>query len=430
MIPCIPNPKSEIGNPKSRRSRHGVSILEVIFAILVTTVGLLAALTVFPVAAHIARKGRISDETAIAGRAAVHIFDARGMRRPDMWLMYDPTQGGGAFVNVNPLAGTNWSHVSFCIDPRLITNGRNDDLSVPAYPTRAVFFPYPSAAAGDPRMIRIGLTNGIPCSPTGVLPVFIAPLISSPQANTLFTFADDLTLVRPKDGSLPGFGTFTQVDSNNDGTPDLMTTRSTEGHLSWMATLVPKHELYAPTMVGTDQYVLSIVVFFDRPLVDFSIDLAPPPAPPYTTAHTDDTMYNTSERVVGVNFADAGGLGFAGGETFLIWPPDGTAVVNNLANQTAASRMLKVRAGDWIMLAGNTLRSPGLPTNVFKWYRVTEADHEPEYHGGAEQHYALAVSLAGQDWDAANLTQQQAFIITGVVGVYEKTVRLESGTGF
>jgi Tfp pilus assembly protein PilV len=41
--------------------RHGVSILEVMFAILVTAIGLLGALTVFPVASMIARKGKVAD---------------------------------------------------------------------------------------------------------------------------------------------------------------------------------------------------------------------------------------------------------------------------------------------------------------------------------------------------------------------------------
>ena len=38
-----------------RRRRRGVSILEVLFAILVTTIGLLGALAVFPVASAMAR---------------------------------------------------------------------------------------------------------------------------------------------------------------------------------------------------------------------------------------------------------------------------------------------------------------------------------------------------------------------------------------
>jgi hypothetical protein len=68
---------------------------------------------------------------------------------------------------------------------------------------------------------------------------------------------------------------------------------------------------------------------------------------------------------------------------------------------------------------------------IFKWYRVTECDNEPDYHT-VEAHYELPVSLVGQDWDISlsGGDEQEVFIVSGVVAVYEKTVRLETGTGF
>ena len=379
-----------------RRRRPGVSILEVIFAILVTTIGLLAALTVFPVAAAIAKKGRIADETAVSGRAAVHIFDAKGMRRPDMWIGWSqvwetrpsppapaPQPGFHSVPNIGFFPST-----AFCIDPRFVAvNAEAGDP--PADRNAASIFPYvQTAVVAGPRMFRIGLTNGVPGG----------TLMSKVQADSVFTFADEQTVTRPPDGSLPAFGSFAQGDSNNDGTPDFMTTRNTSGHLSWMATLAPKHELYAPGVVASELYVLSIVVFNDRPLVNFTFNGTPlDPAPAVTSPpDTQETMYNLAERMAEVDFVDAGGLGYAGGETYLIWPPDGSSVANTY--QAEASRALKVRAGDWIMLSGLASGARGASVPVFKWYRVTEADHEAEYHT-AEQHYAVAVSLSGPDWD-------------------------------
>jgi hypothetical protein len=438
--------------PLTRRSRRGVSILEVLFAILVTTIGLFGAIAVFPVASSMARKGRISDAAAIAGRGAVHTFDTKGMRRPDMWVGWNqswdsrvplPSPPGPSFQSVPNIVLAQPNGTSFCIDPRFIAV--NSGAAAQANP--ASIFPYvpPTAAVPGARMFRIGLTNGVPASLGGTL-------MNGLQANSVFILNEDPTTLRPGDGSVPGdrsmpaHGSVIQVDSDNDGTPDLFTSRNNDGHFSWMATLVPKHDLYtpqltsavlnAPQTIAPEQYVLSVVVFHDRPLVSFAVDPIPAAS---AIPDASDSMYNLAERPVGVNFADAGGTGFAGGETLLIWPPGpGQTLPNTAANYEQAQRMLKVRAGDWILLSGFAPRWVYSPTNppviandvpVFRWYRITEADHEPEYHPAPEQHFAVAVSLAGQDWDLT-LTNPQAVIVTGVVGVYEKTVRLEVGTGF
>ena len=424
------NPKSKIQNPKFPR-RSGASILEVLFAILVTTVGLLGALAVFPVASAQARKGRIAEATGVAGRTAVHAFDARGMRRPDMWVGWSqswdfPTPPAPVLSppNFYPVTSIRFpTGTSFCIDPRFVSTNNGSAAAANA----ASVFPYHNAAAG-PRMFRIGLTNGVPGG----------SLMSRQQAESIFTISDDLTfdrthkkpLVNPlgnEDRSLPAEGLFSPGDHDLDpATPERKWVRSSEGKMSWIATLVPKHELYAPGVVANDLYVLSIVIFYDRPLVNFSLDPAPAPPPAGSPPDASASMYNLAERVVAADFADAGGTGYSGGETVLIWPPNGATVANNVSNRDAAARMLKVRTGDWIMLSGFVPSAVG-PLPIFKWYRVTEADNEPEYHPG-ENHYEVAVSLTGADWDAT--IDQQATIVSGVVGVYEKTVRLETGTGF
>ena len=69
-----------------RRTRGGMTILEVLFAIMITTIGLLGAIAVFPVASQMAKKGRLNDEIAVCADAAVHRFDAQYMRRPDRWI--------------------------------------------------------------------------------------------------------------------------------------------------------------------------------------------------------------------------------------------------------------------------------------------------------------------------------------------------------
>src|SRR5678816_393939 len=71
---------------RASEPHSGMTILEVLFAILITSVGLLGAIAVFPVASEYARRGRLNDEVAIMGESAAHKFDAMGMGRPDHWI--------------------------------------------------------------------------------------------------------------------------------------------------------------------------------------------------------------------------------------------------------------------------------------------------------------------------------------------------------
>jgi hypothetical protein len=291
-------------------------------------------------------------------------------------MAWDSASGG--YVQHTAVMGS-----AYCIDPRFIAANS-------ASPVAASNFPYPTAPAG-PRMARITLNNGAG-SAMGQL-----------QADSIFTFADDLTFERADDQSLPATQSYYLVDHDADtSTPMVPMNRNNEGMMSWMATLVPKYELYAPgaAIEDSDIYVLSIVVFHQRPA-----DMDP-----------------DNERVVSVETPTD--LGPGGGEALLYWPP--TPVADTTANSDLARQQLKLRANDWIMLSGNASTSGGATRPMFKWYRVTGVDSEPEYHAATtgSGHYEIQVSLSGQDWDPT-LTSQQATIVEGVVGVYEKTVRLE-----
>jgi hypothetical protein len=79
-----------------------------------------------------------------------------------------------------------------------------------------------------------------------------------------------------------------------------------------------------------------------------------------------------------------------------------------------------ISQNSWIMLAGNT--SSGAPD--FKWYRVLAAD---EILGSGP--WTRNLTLAGADWQRPEWgagTVTQATIMPHVVGVFEKTIRLET----
>src|SRR5688500_4197123 len=144
MTKWEPNPKSEIPNLESAiRRRRGVTLLEVLFAITVASVGLLGAIAVFPLALAQARKGRLADTTSIGAQPAVAKFHAESMRRPDRWRYFHETNDATvaltgtydssyqrAFIYPQPapqsrLQDPNYFYppatpfgAAFCIDPR------------------------------------------------------------------------------------------------------------------------------------------------------------------------------------------------------------------------------------------------------------------------------------------------------------------------
>src|SRR5262245_8869592 len=115
------NPKSKIQNRNSHRGRGGVTIVEVLFAILVATVGIFSVVAIFPFASSQARRARINDMLANAGRGAFHDFDARGMRRADeRWLACNPQTGFIVPLGTLKSAGFFKQPESVCIDPRMM----------------------------------------------------------------------------------------------------------------------------------------------------------------------------------------------------------------------------------------------------------------------------------------------------------------------
>jgi hypothetical protein len=327
--------------------RRGVSLLEVLFAIGVVTIGLLGALALLPAAASQARKGRINDDVAVLAPRAVHEFDARGYRNVVNWMSWNTVAND--WRQHTPGFGE-----SICIDPRFIA--ANASTPIPAK-----IFPYVPPIGSQVRMQRITLSRGDGVEMSKIL------------ADSIFSLDDDIASIRPDDASLAAQQRFDMLPSQ----PNVRARRLSEGHYSWMATLTPKVNRYTGSY--DNDYVLTVVVFRDRP-ADLSINDA------------------KHERVVDVTFP---GGGYQGGEVLL----------------SSATVDLSVKSGDWIMLMART-RTGNFP--VFRWYRVSDTEAEPD----AGQRY---VTLIGQDWDADPVTgnlDNQALLMDGVVGVYEKTVRL------
>lgn len=370
--------------------RRGVTIVEVLFSILVVSIGLLGSIAVFVVASTQMKKAIVNDVSGASGRSAVHDFDTRGMRQPRMWvgwpIPWNVPQNGpqpiarNEFVLSMPNVPLG---VSYCIDPRFLAMNQANQQA-------ASFFPYPAKINNlDPRMYRISLHHGKPINDAQGNRV-VDPAMTLLHANLIFTFGDDLAFVRP------GLDDTSQIGIPNDrALPAIQDAnrspnqRQTHGRFSWFATLVPKAEIYSGRV--SDEYILSVVVFHERAI--------------YPGCVTDPIL----EQVFDGVFQDDGSTG---GEIQLAPRPNTQA------------EPLKLRSGNWVMVSANQVfGNASLPR--FQWYRVTNSDED-------------RVTLMGPDWNTSYVNPRfptlaggcEVTIVPGVVAVYEKTIRLDAGRTF
>ena len=176
--------------------------------------------------------------------------------------------------------------------------------------------------------------------------------------------------------------------------------------MSYMVTLTPKVHMQLPATAPHEQqlYIMSVIVFARRNVNEISI---------------------ANERVLRVQFLNQG---FGGGECRFFG---------------LTEKSVEVQSDDWVMLAANS--NVG---QVFRWYRVLACDFESVYNGQVNA-WSREVTLQGPDWSrrewhypvtpppwpvqlGAGYPQTpyvtNAVLLRGVIGVYEKTVRLEKSS--
>ncbi|WP_254513329.1 type IV pilus modification PilV family protein [Anatilimnocola floriformis] len=375
-------------------NRRGVSILEVLFAILITSIGLMGAIAVFPAALLQIKRGQQADATAAAGLSGIHMFYAMNMQQPGRWLLpsttappsYWPTAGVTNPLPRMPARSIDgqWyidGQFGYCIDPRFVA--ANSPPSIMSADSNANYFPYGQSTSP---MLRVTLNNGALNSTTPMTPL---------HAESIFRIDDDLSYHRFT-GRLNGI----DVDRTNhsesifvQGSSGNALKRESDGHLSWMATLTPKLERVAGA--SENLFNLSIVVFYDRP-----IQLQ-------ATGGYDASEWDLAVNMTSSMSGTYGG-GISGGDMQL------TNTATGLTTEEQARR-LSLRRDQWIMLASFTLIS-GRRVPQCRWYRVIDAD-EPN---GA----SVEVTLSGADWENTN-QQVRAVVCQGVIAVFERTIKLD-----
>jgi hypothetical protein len=349
--------------------RHGVSLIEVMFAIGVIVIGLLGVMAVIPVAMHQVGQGNVADFSTRAGQNAMSTFESRGMNDPALWL-------NASASRTPPIPPPLVAPVSFSsgtgyvIDPLFVSRNRSQSNVA----IDSSLFPYTLSTATELERITLRSSFDRNDVTAATLNLYNRPLRSA-QADAIFTYRDELVFELPEvQEELPT----QQYDAE----------RQFEGSYSWLATLTP-----IPGGTDSGYYTLSIVVFHNRDLRFFddlnnnnTLDAAEPGL--------------SNERIVDVDAFYGSGLG--GGDV-------------RLSASTAID--LDLQRGDWLMLMVNS---------VYAWYRVLDAEPEPRFNT-VDSDWEIDATLAGPDWNpgsTSNPTATKAALIENIVNVYQKVTHL------
>lgn len=361
--------------------KRGISLLEVLFAIFILSVGLLGLFSLVPVGSYQVSQATIADRAGACGQAAQSEFKIRGMGDADLWCRRDGTQ---------PTAYT-----TFFLDPLSVTSNNSSLYDA---------FPYGGPVA-FPRMERLTLrrqlTKGNPYVSPPILPTYA--ILSQPVCASIFSWADDLVLHAADDGtSRPTV--LTDATGNT-----LPTSRQSGGDFTWAAMVsLPARHPSDTSAQQTNVVRVSIVVF-----------------------HKRDLVYDATSSVMGERIGYCDILG-GGGDVSLRDTVSTT--------KATAEENLKVRPHHWVLLAGQqkvTFPQGVTTIGVYKWYRVVTTSAIT----GSASSWTVDVTLAGPDLEPARFVDSDsdnttapggatlyAIICDDVVGVFEKTIQLDESS--
>ena len=414
------------------RKQSGVTIVEVMFAIGVVIMGLMGIAALIMVAGAQLTQGLKADGMSNLGLNAVEELDIRYLRHQDSLTRYNPTSS--TFANFAQPAG------SYCIDPYYISaqieNNNTNVIQLNSFPGVAIPSGNPDQLAIMPRVTLInapGIINDPVLYDPNTYGPGVSRIMNKLQAQELFTSKDNLAMRLADTGTeLPQQVWFEDrptplansprvtdgIDNDHDGRVDeadeafvkrigfgdMGTLEATE--FSWMVTITPHRSFMVNRTNGTppdpgtpaggnspDQYLISIVVFHNRVL------------------NQNITTLEDQERLLGVTLR---GSGFGGGEVTLH------------SNNPAA---LDLKHGDWIMLSALSSVGP-----QFRWYKITYIDDEVQQLTAND--FYRAATIQGPDWNRAEWLPTagasspqyptRATFVPHVVGVFEKTIRIET----
>jgi type II secretory pathway pseudopilin PulG len=455
------------------KTRSGLTMLEVIFAMVVILVGLVSVAFLIPLAGREAEDSQQITQGLAAGESALALFNTANIAQPTLespWCLVDdvgvvehtvtgmrdaynaaartfpvPPNATQAAVAQNEAIG-----IGFCVDPLFwgFQNRAGNNVPLPFFRTR---FPFLFDNANPVLMIADG--QNIPRAPRLLRGSLSDPQLSTPGSWLRQPAAVRLAtmyggdLVQPGTERNKALGPLRSVYVGADGS--IISAPSAAQQASWMATVTPSENspiitldrvasIYQPNVIANQP--LDIPRLYDVALVVFSKrDVRELAAAAVISAgniqqQTPATVLNipAGERVVKVTDISTDALNSG---TFNI-------TVNGYAAMDS-----KIKAGDWLMMSRFAMRDllprPANNANVtqvsrqvHRWYRVVAVTGDS---------YPLTLRVAGKPWDwtegeindflekgqtiptvppPVGGYETQAVILKDVVQVYERQLEL------
>jgi hypothetical protein len=468
--------------------RLGISLVEVLIAMGILTIGLLGVAALFPVGAFYMQKGDVADRGSAVAQAAFNEALARGVLNPENWLVWE--DGNTLGVLSPPPASTFQRPFADHLRRQkaaLVAPTAPPDKDKPRYTTLefgSVFVIDPIAIAGTAiinpsdgsqgtsvRMRPGGVfpastvwttasNGGIPPTPNAAewtpwgdiwnlgprWPVRRVTLrqtrdslstnkpLSPALAEKLFSSRDDLAMDSPTSRDKPSIQRLdiSPVDLNgNDNSNDDPLARQSRGDYSWIITVSPNTSEARDALATNPSafsYEVSVVVFYKRPM---------PLTSPSDQADLVDNNLNVLLQNERGARAEIISTGLNGGEVLLTRIPTSLST-----NEPAESPFNILKTGQWIMLCGPHPNSTDArPMMTARWYRVlaidgkdTKLDETGAPTTNSSEPERRLVSLRGPQWPwtpAASLTDYNHLsnalyvcIPTGAVAVHSKTIHL------
>ena len=399
-------------------SRHGLTLMEILASVFILAFGLVAVISVLPLAVTQTERMNIADMGSACGRGAIQQVRMAEWQKPEnIWVGTTQSNENIEILNFyGALTSTEWCQIAdpFIVDPLGLGDPTKTGSSLSTEPSVYQYVSGGSSVMGRKFPIPVNAYNNDSLHVMSICDPVSMALIPQNMVSQSFYWGDD-TIFAPGDTERPAI-----VPRSSDGNP------SAAGQFTWLYMVTPivagnnqnirRHSTvfsqsgsvgYSPFDSVTG-YEVATVVFHRR-------DLYPEPL----VLTQNENQYRPIRRLS------------LGACTI-------NAVGAYVELKSTYAEDLDLSSIKWVLLTGRSQElqdsvlsgdNPLIGSLVAQWYRVTGSDdiRAGEIEPGVDG-YLRRVFLVGPDWKGAKDTSGNpdgdvhAILCDGVVNVFQTTM--------